>query len=369
MGRIFGYGLASFDAAQISLLSQEFLATMYAQLHPDGEWSGWFAEAASAAKLPWFQRPMGEKLFRELHPMDTVVVSNFDRIFGGLADAVETMAILQEKLVRLVILELEVDTATKFGRHFLHFLEILRETSQGMITRRKASTQANPQAILRNKRDPRTFAPIGWRWRAWHHGSRLVPCEEDRKWALEIVRMVHDDGLTLKEITQWFQKEGIKPVHKAEVYDQRRVQHAYVAALCGFQRIYQRDLPNIRDLFKYLALHDGQLPQLQPFATRRGLFYTLPPMPGPGPVPVPRILFAHLAPCEPVYGPARGMPRVLPSRKHSDSSVYIPLSRRLPSTPTPSDPSADPDLPHSTSPESKSPPASPVSDTDPASTA
>jgi DNA invertase Pin-like site-specific DNA recombinase len=298
MARMFGYGRASSDKQQITLLAQEEVCASYFKLkqlqEADWEYAGWFPDAAITSKIPLFERPMGVNILGTIAPGDTIVVSNFDRAFRSVIDCHNCMLLCSERKFFLVILDVNVDTQTPMGRAFMKIMAVIKELEREEISRR--TKEAQQYNLRMGKRHSFGF-PVGWKKdTAVRNG--LIPCLEDRLLAKEVVHLIDVKKMTTRQVEALFKTRNLRSASGGTWY-QRRVRLSYVAAKCGFPRIYFRHLPNMAELKKYMDAHAGRPPLLQHGAWRAGLLHTLPP--NMGPLPAADVLDspAHLLPSAP----------------------------------------------------------------------
>jgi DNA invertase Pin-like site-specific DNA recombinase len=344
MTTLFAYGRASTDKQQITLKSQEEILTNYFRLRRSMDktisWGGWFPDAAQTSTVPFLERPMGSKIFLKANYGDLLVVSNFDRAFRSVIDCDNALRCCLEKGIRIIILDLDVNTETPLGRAFVKLVAVLKELEREEISRRiKDAIQYN----IRHVNPHSSFVPVGWK----NKNKQYVPYREERNMARRVVEMYHSGG-TMRGISKELQKHKTK-INKRSC-DLNQVNHMYVACVCGFPKIFVKDLPRSTQLLSYLALNDGRPPQLGPEQVASRRFYTLPPMPDPLPVVVPPALYEHLKPTA-YHDKKREEIRIAQARLNSDVS-----SCRLPEHHQPLKPKqqgrwVDQDLPHNISPE------------------
>ena len=248
MSRVFAYGRASTDRQQITLGNQEEVCQNYYKLREsagdDIEWAGWFPDAAVSSTKPLVERPMGEIIFTNARKGDILLVSNFDRAFRSVVDCHNTMNILDERGIALVILDVDVNTKTPLGRAFMKIIAVLKELEREEIGRR---TREALQYKKRHNKPTCSWSPIGWRRIGKKKDSRFAPEPGDRNWCKEIVRLREVKGMSFTAIEKDLRARKAKFYAdgrgNSKGWSIRKVRKGYSAAKLGFPLIYQRELP------------------------------------------------------------------------------------------------------------------------------
>lgn len=123
MPKVYGYARASTEEQIITLKSQEeVIEREYKHRFADMEWAGVVVESGVSGNIPISQRPKGLSLCANVEAGDVVIVTKLDRGFRNLADLVNTLRLWRKKDVRLVLLDLGVDTGTPVGAMLVHIL-------------------------------------------------------------------------------------------------------------------------------------------------------------------------------------------------------------------------------------------------------
>lgn len=276
MKRLFAYGRASTDKQQITLKHQEEICVHYHRLRQAQgdvmEWAGWFPDAAITSRIPWFERPMGERIFSQIQPGDVIVVSNLDRAVRSVSDCDNSMMIAEEGKFALVFLDMEVDMRTITGRLFMRIVSCFKQ-----FEREERSRQTRSALVynLSHGKPHSQTDPIGWVRKGKSKELRASP--EDRAWAKEVVRLYEERGYDFREIEKIFRQRQARTPN-GNVWHLRRVRLAYSAVKCHFPKLYSSDLPPIKALRRYMASHGGRPPQLQYGLVRSGLWRNAPPM-------------------------------------------------------------------------------------------
>jgi DNA invertase Pin-like site-specific DNA recombinase len=331
MTTLFAYGRASTDKQQITLKTQEEILTNYYRLRHSIDssirWGGWYPDAAITSRVPFLERPMGSKIFRVAEPGDLMVVSNFDRAFRSVMDCDGCLKSCLEKRIRVIILDLDVNTETALGRAFVKLVAVLKELERDEISRR---TKEAIQHNIRNVRPHGTGIPPGWARTHDKSGKKFMPCFRERQIGKQVVELYHQ-GKSSRAIAKQITLEQTQRNDRR--YDYNQVPRLYSAALIGFPKLFPSDIPLPTKMWKYMALYDGQVPQILPGQVSSGLLYTLPPMKGPPLYDVPRAFYIHLLP-EAYEDRKQEQIRVAQDRQKSNASSCILPSHHQPLTPT-----------------------------------
>lgn len=282
MPKVYAYGRASTDKQQITLAAQEEVCRKWfalrQALEEDLELVGWFPDAAVTAKTPWFRRPMGERICNLAKPGDVLLVSNFDRAFRSVVDCCHTLDVINGRGLRLVVMDMDVDTRGILGQSFMKMMAIFKEME---LHERSRCTKAAMHWKQAQGLPYTKAAPFGWKKVGYKKDSRFVPDPIERKIGKQIVMMRDHYGLSVREIAKRLTKTFHYRTTLGGTYNKDRVCHCYVAAKCGFPKLSRPHMPLMKDLVKYMEEHDGRPPALQSGAVQQGLLHTLPPISDP----------------------------------------------------------------------------------------
>lgn len=176
-------------ASGLGLEAQMAAITAYYEyaLKPQGYTLGpWCEDAAITGKRELFRRPAGQRLSLLVEPGDTVIFAKLDRGFRNLKDLLNTHDIWQAKNVRIVLLDLNVDTWTPAGRMNMQIIAAVAEFERSRIGERCREAIAARRAA---NRAISLYAPYGFIHYTDHHGDRRVkPCPYERSVGLLVVR-------------------------------------------------------------------------------------------------------------------------------------------------------------------------------------
>src|ERR1019366_3169312 len=97
-----------------------------------------FADEGVSAGKPMASRPQGRLLLESVERGETkvIVISSLSRMFRSASECLVTVEAWEKQGVRLVILDMGVDTATPFGKCFLTLAAGFCELEKNMIRER-----------------------------------------------------------------------------------------------------------------------------------------------------------------------------------------------------------------------------------------
>jgi DNA invertase Pin-like site-specific DNA recombinase len=218
-----GYGRASRDHQILSTSQQESVVRdafdSFRRIKPkwsDAEWGGFFPDGAeeSACRESIFrQRHFGSLILAASKPGDVILVSNYDRIFANVVDVCESLPLLSEMKVGLIVLDCDIDTTTIVGEFCFKILALVKEMEVKEIRRRTR------ESIAYRKRAglPLGGRPtIGWMHTVFSQPGittpqrRLVPDHAARRLAAELLRIKQSHKLSLHQASQFCNSLGLK---------------------------------------------------------------------------------------------------------------------------------------------------------------
>jgi DNA invertase Pin-like site-specific DNA recombinase len=238
--RVFGYGRASTlkqqmtEDVQREHVSRAFRA--YIELGQFGEGSkflGWFYDEDTTSRIPFMQRPQGEAVLREAQAGDCIIVAKFDRIFRSVVDLCETMETLNERKLRLILLDFNVDTGTINGYGMMQMLAIIKWME------REACSERTREALAYRRANflPAGKSPPGYKIvRKIINGrreSRYVPCRKSRELCQYIVHLKDVERRSFREIALALDKLGHHS-RTGQNPSQQKVKDFYDAAKAGY---------------------------------------------------------------------------------------------------------------------------------------
>ena len=131
----------------------------------------------SASKHDFDKRPKGDYIIRMAKPNDTIVVSNYDRMFRSLKDCI----LLTEKLIalgiNLMIMDTQFDTSTPIGKAAFRLVAVFKQLECEERSRRILEAKAIKREMAASGR-PLFHGggiPAGWRFVGRKKTGYLVP--------------------------------------------------------------------------------------------------------------------------------------------------------------------------------------------------
>lgn len=171
-------------SAQISQLKEAGCNTIY-------------QEKVSGRKTT--NREQFNKLLEDVNDGETIVVTKLDRFARSTKDALQTIEMLEEKGVSLIVLNMggdKVDTSTAIGKLMITVLSGIAEFEADMIRERQIEGIAEAKARGVYKGRPHTYTE--------KHGGM--------QHAIELYKNRHINGYTVKQIA------NITKISKATIY-------------------------------------------------------------------------------------------------------------------------------------------------------
>lgn len=124
-------------------------------------------------------RPEWDKLLAALQPGDELVCTKLDRIGRSVGHLVDTVRLLAERGVELVVLDQSIDTRTPVGKLLFHILAAIAEFERDLIIERTRDGQAAVRAKGNMRRIMAGPPPFGWR--------DPGPADDERRdWVLDV---------------------------------------------------------------------------------------------------------------------------------------------------------------------------------------
>jgi DNA invertase Pin-like site-specific DNA recombinase len=164
--KVLGYGRVSTDKQELSPEVQERQVKSWYDFQlncnawPNGsKWMGFLCDESVSGSVPLLERPKGQMIPVLLDPGDIFVVAKHDRAFRSGADTEETLEKLTLAGIRMVMLNLNIDTSTHDG--------VMMATIFGAASRwERENIRKRTKETLQYKKSmglPHTHAPIGWK--------------------------------------------------------------------------------------------------------------------------------------------------------------------------------------------------------------
>lgn len=93
-----------------------------ARLQKEAQWGGIWSDAATSGKVPLASRPQGSLMGTHVEPGDHIIIARAERAFCSAQDLFSTLGLWSARGIIFHILDMGVDTGTKFGRLLVRVL-------------------------------------------------------------------------------------------------------------------------------------------------------------------------------------------------------------------------------------------------------
>lgn len=164
--KVIGYGRMSMATQEMSPQVQEHQVKAWYDYQvacnqwPDGsKWMGFLCDEATHSSIPLLERPKGELIPVILDPGDFLVVAKHDRAFRSGADTEITLEKLTLAGIKMVMLNLNIDTSTHDGVMMATIFGAASRWERENIRRRTKETLQ----LKKSRGEPYTLAPSGWK--------------------------------------------------------------------------------------------------------------------------------------------------------------------------------------------------------------
>lgn len=166
--KVAGYGRMSTDKQQESPKVQEqairawFKYQCETDRWPDGaKFVGMFVDSAISSRVYMLDREAGQHLLTLLDPGDIVVVSKYNRAFRSAADAERTLEAFETAGIKMVFLDLNIDTSNANGKMLAGILAVVSKHERDL---RSETTKEAHKHRLRKRGYGQGKPPIGWKF-------------------------------------------------------------------------------------------------------------------------------------------------------------------------------------------------------------
>lgn len=212
MARVYGYVRAS-TTDQVATLDVQkaLLEKEIKHRFEEYEVGGILVDAGVSGGLPLAQRPMGKTLIDMLQKGDAVLFTKLDRGFRNCRDMLETVERWQKQGVRLVMLDLQIDTGTPMGKLMMTIAAAFAEWERAIISQR---TKEALQALIARGR-PAGQVPYGYKTQKVFGEKLLVRDNAQREAGALIVKLI-DAGWSFRQVYSHLWQKGLRRPNGSE---------------------------------------------------------------------------------------------------------------------------------------------------------
>jgi DNA invertase Pin-like site-specific DNA recombinase len=165
-------------------------------------------DIAVSGSIPIGKRKGGKIIVEaiERESVGHVIVTTLDRLFRNVMDCLTFITRLNERDVALHFVNMggsSLDTRSHFGRFFLTMLSSVAELERGMISERT-------KAIIKHRKNQGLcVGPPPYGWKVGKDGKLEKNSKEQT--VISFIKKKRKEGWTYKEISNWLERERIKP--------------------------------------------------------------------------------------------------------------------------------------------------------------
>lgn len=232
---LYGYARVSTDRQEHSADAQQDRLRDYAK-RLDLELAHIYVDEDVTGSIPLKRRPHGQKLWDVVKGGDRIVLTKLDRGFRSMSDAAQTLQVLNEIGVGLVILDLPLDLNTPEGRLMFHQFAAFSQFERERIGQRTREVMAH---LKKTGKPYSSIRPWGWIRKKGEYAA----CEVERETARMVVDMRDRQGWTFTRIALALCHAGIrKPTYQkasSGYYHVPDVRGLYLACKAGYPTIRQ----------------------------------------------------------------------------------------------------------------------------------
>lgn len=207
MNKLYGYARASTNEQQLTMTAQEARIKQEYDLRfkDDYTWGGLFADLGVSGSIALLRRPAGFRLNVELEKGDAVVITKLDRGFRNVRDFLDVLDTWQEKGVRLILLDMAIDTGLPVGRLMATVLAAFGEFE------RERGRERTREVLAERRRLglPVGRPPLGFRTVGGKDKRTVVMCPNQRT-TMGIMYEWWAEGCTYEEIVKNLAREKVK---------------------------------------------------------------------------------------------------------------------------------------------------------------
>jgi len=227
LGTCWGYGRGSTEDQEETLLKQAAdIKREYDHSFGEMTWGGVYLDRGVSGGVRLVDRPEGYRLSLSLRPGDVVMITALDRAFRDIEDLAHTTKVWAAGDVRLVILNLKLDTGTPIGRFTLQILGAVAEFERALISERVSNWWASRRA--RGAPAAGRYAPYGYRRVKRHGRQEFVEFPEQRALGARIVEWM-DGGWSQDQVYYHLRSSGVVNPNTGETLSRAGVLRYYKA--------------------------------------------------------------------------------------------------------------------------------------------
>lgn len=190
--KILGYIRHSTDKQQISPEVQRKAIEQWVQQQieneqKDVEYLGCICDPGVSAKVPLLERPQGQAILATIGAGDCLVMSRHDRAFRSGADVERTVELFNKIGIRIVMLNLNIDTTTAEGMFLATMFGAVSRWEREMIANRTKEALAIKYATTKKCPGNPVF---GWKFVGNGGKQESVPNEKERELGLYLLHEI-----------------------------------------------------------------------------------------------------------------------------------------------------------------------------------
>jgi DNA invertase Pin-like site-specific DNA recombinase len=230
MPKFYGYCRASTAGQQYTYEAQRAaIQKAYDSKYKDEgyEWGGFFEDKATSGGKPFTEREHGLALWVSAQPGDVVCWSKMDRAFRNVYDAAQLIQMFDTKGIKILSLDIALDTGTSLGKFVMHLLASVAEMEREWVRTRTRDALA----IRQSKGLPHAGRPpVGWMKKP---DGKWVPDQTERKLIEWLIYMHDRKGWSWSRLAAHLKRKKIKRAN-GHFYSQCFMHYAVKAREAGY---------------------------------------------------------------------------------------------------------------------------------------
>jgi putative DNA-invertase from lambdoid prophage Rac len=167
-----------------------------------------FQDKGISGSVALQDRPEGKILWDALSDGDTLIAAKLDRLFRSAEDALRTSRELQERGVRLILLDIGIDAVTDDGpaKLFFTLLSAVAEFERWRTAERTRDGKRGKRAKMGHAGGS---APYGFSVEGKGREARLIPIESEQGIIVEAKRL-RETGISLLKVSAALEEQGLR---------------------------------------------------------------------------------------------------------------------------------------------------------------